>query len=205
MPGRQLSYVRFLYMAIFPERFRATVLAELMPPLTADGKSLFWEACGRRFTSLDYQEADKRSRQNKEFIQQLFPAGDVYATLFPERVQKVIGQVGPETVGVMRMLERIGFRHLDRIDPFDGGPHFEARVSDITLVQQYRRMRLADAPLQRDGADKLVAVVKPGDKVRFRCVRAQARCDGDEIQLPALARERLQAATGERIHVIPFE
>jgi hypothetical protein len=80
-PGKQLSFVRFLYMAIFPDRFRETVLAELMPPLRKDGKSLFWEGFGRRFTGLDYQEADKLSRKGKEFIQQLFPAGEFYATL----------------------------------------------------------------------------------------------------------------------------
>ena len=48
-----------------------------------DGRSLFWEAFGRRFTDLDYQTADKKSRENKEFIQQLFPPVDVYATLLP--------------------------------------------------------------------------------------------------------------------------
>src|SRR5574340_77246 len=69
--GKQLSFVRFLYMAIHPDRFRETVLAELMPPLTRDGRSLFWDAFGKRFTDLEYPEADKRSRENKEFIQEL--------------------------------------------------------------------------------------------------------------------------------------
>src|SRR4051812_33389209 len=32
-PGKQLSYVRFLYMAAHKERFRPRVLAELLPPL----------------------------------------------------------------------------------------------------------------------------------------------------------------------------
>src|SRR5689334_7001562 len=77
-PGKQLAYVRFLYMAAFRDRFRETVLAELMPPLTKDGRSAFWEAFGKRFTDLDYQDADKKSRENKEFIQQLFPPVDVY-------------------------------------------------------------------------------------------------------------------------------
>ncbi len=148
-PGKQLSYVRFLYMAMFPERFRDTVLAELLPPLTADGKSLFWEACGRRFTGLDYQGADKKSRENKEFIQQLFPPVDIYATLFPLRVQRLLGAVGPETEGARRMLDRIGFRHVGRIDPFDGGPHYEARLADVTLVRDHRRVRVAAAPLEK--------------------------------------------------------
>jgi arginine N-succinyltransferase len=85
--------VRFLYLAMHRDRFRDRVLAELMPPLTPDGKSLFWEACGRRFTGLYYQEADKKSRENKEFIQQLFPGVDVYATLFSPQVRKLLGTV----------------------------------------------------------------------------------------------------------------
>jgi len=50
LPGKQLSFVRFLYMAMHRDRFRETVLAELMPPLSKGGKSPFWESFGRRFT-----------------------------------------------------------------------------------------------------------------------------------------------------------
>src|SRR5512142_1158938 len=142
-PGKQLAYVRFLYMAAHPARFRDTVLAELMPPLTRDGRSVFWEAFGRRFTDLDYQTADKKSRENKEFIQQLFPPVDVYATLFPAGVRRALGQVGPRSEPVRRLLDRIGFRYVNRIDPFDGGPHYEARLQDVTLVRAHRRATLA--------------------------------------------------------------
>src|SRR5512138_4023175 len=108
-PGKQLAYVRFLYVAMHRDRFREKLLAELMPPLLPDGRSLFWESCGKRFTGLDYQEADKKSRENKEFIQQLFPPGDIYATLFPPRVQRLLGAVAPATQGVKHLLEQIGF------------------------------------------------------------------------------------------------
>ena len=149
-PGKQLAFVRFLYMAMYRERFRETVLAELMPPLARDGRSLFWEAFGKRFTDLDYPEADKMSRANKEFIQQLFPPVDVYATLFPPAVQRQLGKVGPETEPVRRMLERIGFRYVSRIDPFDGGPHYEAKLSEVSLVRG-PRARPARARAARPG------------------------------------------------------
>ena len=73
-PGKQLSYARFLFMAMHSKRFRDRVLAELLPPLLPDGRSLLWEALGRKFTGLTYQEAYRLSRQNKEFIKELFPA-----------------------------------------------------------------------------------------------------------------------------------
>jgi arginine N-succinyltransferase len=204
-PGKQLAFVRFLYMAMHPDRFRETVLAELMPPLLRDGRSAFWEAFGKRFTGLDYQTADKISRENKEFIQQLFPPTDVYATLFPPAVRRVLGKVGPATEPVRRMLEAIGFRYVSRIDPFDGGPHYEARLADVTLVREHRRARLAEAPLENGASpERLVAVERAEGRSRFRAVRTPARMSGEEVRLPARARELLGASTGDRIHLVPF-
>jgi arginine N-succinyltransferase len=201
-PGKQLAFVRFLYMAMHPERFRETVLAELMPPLTPDGRSRFWEAFGKRFTDLDYQTADKKSRENKEFIQQLFPPVDVYATLFPERVRRLLGKVAPETEPVRHLLERIGFRYVSRIDPFDGGPHYEARLADVTLVRAYRRVRLAEAPLARGGEERLVGLTRAG-RNRFRAVRCLALVEGEAVRIPAAARELLGARAGDRLHLVP--
>jgi len=204
-PGKQLAFVRFLYMAIHPERFRETVLAELMPPLTKDGRSPFWEAFGRRFTDLDYQTADKKSRENKEFIQQLFPGADVYATLFSDRVRRALGAVGPATEPVRHLLEKIGFSYVSRIDPFDGGPHYEAKIADVTLVRAHRRLLLAAAPLARGGEDRLVGLVRPGGRNRFRAVRCPSRIHGGTVAIPAEAREVLGARPGERVHLVPFD
>jgi arginine N-succinyltransferase len=204
-PGKQLAFVRFLYMAMFRERFRETVLAELMPPLSKDGRSPFWEAFGKRFTALDYQTADKKSRENKEFIQQLFPPVDVYATLFPPAVRRVLGAVGPETEPARRMLERIGFRFVNRVDPFDGGPHYEAKLADVTLVRAHRKARLAKEPLGGDGEERLVGLSRTQGQVRFRAIRTEARLDGDLLRIPDKARDLLQARPGDRVHLIPFD
>jgi arginine N-succinyltransferase len=204
-PGKQLSFVRFLFIAMHRRLFRPRVLAELLPPLLPDGRSLLWEACGRKFTGLSYQEADRLSRQNKEFIKELFPASDIYASLFPARVQKVLGEVGPQTRGVQRMLERIGFKYVERIDPFDGGPHFEANVSDITLVRRYRTAKLAEDDFEHEGDDVLVAYERDSGRNRFRAVRTQVRMDDQILYLPARAKEMLGAPTGARLSVIPFE
>ncbi len=183
-PGKQLSYVRFLFIAMHRRLFRPRVLAELLPPLLPDGRSLLWEACGRKFTGLSYQDADRLSRQNKEFIKELFPSSDIYASLFPTRVQKVLGEVGPQTRGVQRMLERIGFKYMERIDPFDGGPHFEAEVADVTLVRRYRTVKLAAQDFEREGDDVLVAFERESGRSRFRSVRTQARVEDQILYLP---------------------
>jgi arginine N-succinyltransferase len=203
--GTQLSLVRFLYMAMHRRHFRDTVLAELMGPLTADGRSAFWEAFGRRFTDLDYQEADKRSRQNKEFIQQLFPPFDVYASLLPPAARRALGAVGRRARPVQAMLTRLGFRYVQRIDPFDGGPHYEARLASLPLVKACRSARLEVAPLRQDGPAWLVARTLARGPNRFRAVRTPARTGAGRVALPAEATRLLGARPGEVLHLVPFE
>lgn len=136
--GMLISYVRFLWIALHRELFQDRVLAELLPPLEPDGTSHLWEAVGRRFTGLDYREADRLSKRNKEFIRGLFPDGDIYVSLLSREAQSVVGKVGPQTRGVEKLLRRIGFRYWNRVDPFDGGPHFIAPTDEILLVQRTR-------------------------------------------------------------------
>lgn len=141
--GTLISYVRFLFIALQRADFRDELLAELLPPLEPDGTSHLWEALGRHFTGMTYSEADRLSKRNKEFIRALFPEGEIYATLLPPRAQAVIGAVGDQTKGVEKILRRIGFRYAERVDPFDGGPHFIARTDEVSLIKAARRVELA--------------------------------------------------------------
>jgi arginine N-succinyltransferase len=204
-PGKQLSFTRFLFMGMHRRWFRDTVLAELLPPLLPDGRSLLWEAMGRKFTGLTYTEADRLSRQNKEFIKELFPPSDIYATLFSPRTQAVIGKVGPETEGVRRMLERVGFRYVERIDPFDGGPHFEAKTEQITVIRSLRRCKVLERDHVEESDVMLVGLDRTDARNRFRAVRTPAWIDGEVIALPAWARDALRVTPGERVSAIPFE
>ncbi len=169
--GQLLSYVRFLYIAAHRRRFRDQVLAELLPPLEADGRSHLWEALGRHFTGLSYAEADVLSKRNKEFIKQLFPDGQVYASVLSREAQDVIGKVGAQTKGVERLLRRIGFRYAHRVDPFDGGPHFTAPTEEITLVSRTKRRPVAGvAPV----APRAIVAVELPAAPYFRAVLGRA-------------------------------
>ncbi len=150
--GSLISYVRFLYIAMRRKDFRDECLAELLPPFEPDGSSLLWESYGRRFTGLSYRDADQLSKSNKEFVSGLFPS-EIYATLLSEEAQRVIGEVGPETRGVEKMLRRIGFVYAERVDPFDGGPHFTCATDRITLVREAREL-----PVIASRADSAAAV-----------------------------------------------
>jgi arginine N-succinyltransferase len=204
-PGKQLSYVRFLFIAMHRRMFRDRILAELLPPLLPDGRSLLWEAIGKKFTGLTYHEADRLSRQNKEFIKELFPQSDIYLSLLPDKAQKVVGEVGIDTRGVQRMLERIGFKYVEHVDPFDGGPHFEANVKDVSLIQRYRTAKLAEGDLELEADEMLVALERGSGRNRFRAVKTSVRFDDQKVLLPARAKELLGAEAGNKLALIPFE
>ncbi len=204
-PGKQLSYVRFLFMAMHRPLFRERVLAELLPPLMEDGRSLLWESMGKKFTGLDYTEADKLSRRNKEFIKELFPASDIYTSLFSAKAQKIIGEVGDNTRGVQRMLERIGFRYSQHIDPFDGGPHYEANLGEVSLVRHFRTAAVGKEPWEMEAQDVLLGVTRATGANRFRSVRTQVRFDDQVVYFPKAAHDLLKVKPGDKISIIPFE
>ena len=157
--GQGLSFVRFLFMALQPGRFHERVEAELLPPLEADGSSLLWEWLGRPFTRLSYRDADRLSRGNREFIRSLFPRTPIHTALAPPEVQAVIGAVGAQTRGVARMLTAAGFRFNLHIDPFDGGPHFEAQRADILPLQQARTRPFAGLTSDEGASKRLITRV----------------------------------------------
>jgi len=208
--GSFISYVRFLYLKMHRDFFRDEILAELLPPLEKDGTSKLWEALGRHFTDMTYADADRLSRQNKEFIRGLFPEGAVYATLLPKDAQDVIGKVGAQTRGVEKLLRRIGFRYAERVDPFDGGPHFTAVTDEITLVQETQRMKI-EALLPEDTTPtpkRALVAVEPAEPPLFRAVLApfETRKRGTcAIGADAAKALGLDAAGASEAWILPLE
>jgi arginine N-succinyltransferase len=204
--GKLLSYVRFLYIALHRDKFREEVISELLPELQPDGTSLLWESLGRHFTGLTYQEADRLSKDNKEFIRNLFPQGLIYISLLPKDVQAQIGVVGPQTRGVEKMLRQIGFEYANRIDPFDGGPHFQARTEDITLIQQTRQAKVTAIDTADEGRPYGIVSSERADVPHFTAVGTRFRLigSGAEIGLPAQAREALGVQPGDTVGYLPL-
>lgn len=190
--GKLLSFSRFLYVARFPDRFCESVQAELLPPFEPDGSSRLWNWLGHKFTGLDYMEADRLSRGNHEFMQSLFPPGFIYTSLMPPDVQAVIGSVGDGTKGVAKMLRSIGFAFNGHIDPFDGGPHFEAKRDRITLVERARDFRLTES--SDPNCRALVGAFNGGSEPRV--VLGRARQSGSELGLERSVAEVLGVGSG---------
>jgi len=204
--GKALSYVRFLFIRMHRAWFRNQVLSELLPPLGADGTSKLWEALGRKFTGLDYQEADLLSKDNKEFIHALFPDDPIHTELLPDDVRAIIGQVGPDTKAVERMLRRVGFDYADQIDPFDGGPHFVANADEVSLIQHTRRSSFGGVLGEGEtasGPRVLVARELKAAPYFMAVVCRIVEADG-QLSLPRAEAELLGATPGEALSLLPL-
>lgn len=199
--GKQISLSRFLYIGLHPDKFENRVLCELTPPLTDENRSEFWEALGRRFTGLNYTEADLLSQSHKEFIESLFPEEDIYLALLDSKARTVVGRVGEATKPAQHLLESIGFEYLEEIDPFDGGPHYGAATKDILVIKEGKRLKIADF---KDAAFKSHGLVGAGDQ-DFRAALVPYDLRQDEIAIPARQRELLQVDVGDEIFMAPFE
>ena len=207
--GLSLSFARFMFMAARRQLFRDEVLSELMPPFNERGDSPIWEEIGRKFTNLRYDEADRLSRRNKEFITSLFPEGDIYTCMMTSESREAIGQVGPDTAPVKKMLESIGFTYRNMIDPFDGGPHFWAKTSQIDPVKRTKRFKKASKPFDPVKDEKLKAVQGIAlviSKKGIRASLAEARFRGTEILLfPAEIEEMLGMDDASENYFLEFK
>jgi arginine N-succinyltransferase len=173
--GRQISFVRFLFVGLNRQKFKRKILAELLPPLNKKGQSPLWEAIGRRFTNMDYWEADQLCQKNKEFIFSLFPSGKIYTTFLPAEARNSIGKVGKETEPVLHMLKKIGFQYMNQVDPFDGGPHLWANVDDMLPLKKLVKVQFDTSPEFQGAAHREAGILckvnqKPGE---FRAVAVQ--------------------------------
>jgi arginine N-succinyltransferase len=202
--GKALSTVRFAYMSLHPERFEREVIAEMLSPFEETGDNLLWNAFGAKFTGMPYREADHLSSRNKQFIVDLFPADPVYVTLFPESVQEVIGKPNETAKAALRILEKIGFRNLNQVDPFDGGPYYGAARDAISCVRDRRTLVLPGAvSSQGEAADAPLVLVSAEGRHGFRAMVVPQTEDGAPT-VSQQCRDALGVAGGDRVSVTPL-
>lgn len=203
--GKQLSFVRFLYMANNPERFKPMIHSELMPPLDKFGNSPLWEAVGRRFFNMNYHEADILSRNNKEFILSLFPSENIYQTLLPMEARESIGKVGKETEPVKRMLENIGFKYTFEVDPFDGGPHYRCPMKDIKPIKDKITGQLVFNRHFDLKESREVLINLHSDEYDFFAVKTNLQVHGDgQVSMDPDVLKQLGVEVPQKITAIPF-
>lgn len=199
--GSLLSYTRFQFIGVHRKWFQQRIIAELMGALTPDSRSSLWDYLGRRFINLSYTEADTFNQRSKEFILKLFPAVEIYISLLPPEARQLVGKVGDETLPALHMLEKLGFKPQDHVDPFDGGPYLQAMQDDISIVYQSKSLPLAGTSTT---ATHHGIVSCTGD-LGFRAIRSDFSITAGKVRLSAKTIAILGAPAHASIGLTAFD
>lgn len=201
--GKTVSLIRFMYIAAHADFFQEKLHCELAPPLTSEGRSEFWEALGRRFTGLPYEEADRLSHTNKEFIKSLFPEDELYMTLLESKARLVVGEVGEETRPARALMEKLGFEYKNEVDPFDGGPHLGVDTSEAKPIKAFKKAKLKfKAPLNPEKDMFLVGGFVNGEfKAKMCCVEFKE----SEVYISLESNKDLMFISEQEVFTIPME
>jgi arginine N-succinyltransferase len=200
--GKQISWVRFLYMGRNPARFEPQVIAEMLAPMLPGHRNLFWDHYGGRVTGLSFQEADILSTRDKEFIHTLFPDSPLYTFLLPDEVRKSIGVVGESSRGAVRLLEQAGMKFIGHIDPFDAGPYYGAALADLVPTRELRSLTaIVGQPYMGPTHSRLVSYNGPEG---FRGLRVATEVTEDGIVLTSDHLALLGAPPGIPVDTVPL-
>lgn len=164
------------------------------------GHSPFWESVGSRFFSMEFSKADFLSGTGqKSFIAELMPKHPLYIDYLTPEAQAVIGQVHPQTAPARAVLEAEGFRYLNYVDIFDGGPTLEC---DIDHIRAVRKSRLRSAERGENPADGPLCLVANSDYRQFRVALIPAKADSDSVQLTDEQMQALHCQPGDSLRVV---
>jgi arginine N-succinyltransferase len=198
--GKLLVAARLLLVAMHRDSFCRRLLAELLPPRRADGSNAFWDALGEPLTGLNYYRADLLCRTDKEFIESLFPQHEIVLELLPPEARMIVGQVGPATMPVYHLLQRAGFRYLNTVDPFDGGPHYGAPLEAVQPIQRSRSLMCLDLP-----PSAITSPVLLGNPQRQHFHPAPAQCCAYGVRLEDTTMQLLDLHPGALVWMMPLD
>lgn len=186
--GHWLARSRYLLMGLFRERFAESVIAELRGWSDADGRSPFWEAIGKHFFEMEFEQADTLcGLGSNQFITELMPKYPIYTTLLPNDAQAVIGQPADAGRPAMELLQREGFRFDNVVDIFDAGPLMHASIDQLASVKA-----IEQRPLASNSGEQGKVIAANTQWSNFRVMLSEAQLDDASIDIPAAERQALQ-------------
>lgn len=198
--GHLLSKSRFLFMANFRDRFMKRVVAEMRGVSDEQGHSPFWESVGSHFFSMQFRQADFLSGTGqKAFIAELMPKHPLYIHYLSAAAQQVIGEVHPDTAPARAVLEAEGFRYLNYVDIFDGGPTLECEIDHIRAIRKSQMMVAGEG--QADDNWPLCLVANT-DYQHFRVASLPVDLTSGTVCINDSQRQALRCNFGDALRVV---
>ena len=91
---------------------------------------------GSRFFSMEFRQPIFSAAPGKSLYRRTDAKHPLYIHYLSEAAQQVIGEVHPKTAPARAVLEAEGFRYLNYIDIFDGGPTLECEIDRIRAIRK---------------------------------------------------------------------
>ncbi|MEM6159521.1 arginine N-succinyltransferase [Erwinia sp. P6884] len=198
--GYLLSKSRFLFIAAFRDRFTQKLVAEMRGVSDEQGHSPFWESVGSRFFSMSFSEADHLcGTGQKAFIAELMPKHPLYIDYLSEEAKAVIGTTHEQTSPARAVLEAEGFRYMNYIDIFDGGPTLECDIDQVRAVRQSRLVQFETG--EQDSTLPLCLVANERYET-FRAAVVHGDPQADTLIISQADAESLGCAPGDSLRVV---
>jgi arginine N-succinyltransferase len=192
--GRLTARSRYLFLAEHRDWFGRQVISDMRGYQDETGASPVWEALGREFYDMNFDEADRMNAVlGNQFIADLAPKHPIYASLLPRPAREALGRPHDDGRRAMALLLEEGFRNEGYVDIFDGGPTLFANIDDLKAVRDSRRVQVARIGDDIESADQLVSL---GEGAGFRAARGALAINRDQA---AEIDTRLAAGLGARV------
>ena len=195
--GQLMARSRYMFIAAHRAWFGERVIAELRGYQDESGGSPVWEALGRHFYDMEFDEADRTGAiHGNQFIADLGPRYPIYISLLPASAQQALGRPHEDGRPAHAMLLAEGFRDEGYVDIFDGGPTLVAATDAIGTVASSR-----EAAYLGHGSGGVRALIATGFGSDFRLVRGWAKAEESGVWLDAQSADKLQVGGGDLLRI----
>jgi arginine N-succinyltransferase len=192
--GRMMARSRYLFIARHRDWFARRTIADLRGWLH-EGSSPFWDAVGRRFYRMEFDDADRvNGMSGNQFIADLGPRYPIYVNMLSPEAQAAIGRVHDDGQGALAMLREEGFSEQGYVDIFDAGPTIIAETDALKAVANARH-----ATIRGFAPDGIECLIGAGEATAFRCVRGLIDGDGAGVAIDRNSAEALGVGIGATI------
>ncbi|MEO6152762.1 MAG: arginine N-succinyltransferase [Croceibacterium sp.] len=199
--GQLMARSRYMFIASHRAWFGERVIAELRGYQDDSNQSPVWEAIGRNFYDMEFEEADRTGAiHGNQFIADLGPRYPIYISLLPAPAQEALGRPHNDGRPALAMLLNEGFRDEGYIDIFDGGPTLVVPIDAVRTVAAS-----CEADYLGEAAGGVPALIAAGFGPDFRLVRGSASQHEDGIRLDPKCASLLSVTKGDVLRIAFME
>lgn len=201
--SKLLSLGRLLFIITYPERFQTEVIAEMRGMTDSNGRSLFWDAIGRHFLDIPFDELMRQVTLDPSFVPEVIPPFPIALSMLPQEVQDLAGKTHPQSQPALQRLFGQGFHFTGEIDIFDGGPKISAQTRFLNIHSTQKTARAVCCSLPENYQE---TVLLSNHHPNFRACFAPLCVQSPEtVLIEPQAAKALEISAGELVHYVPIE